>query len=338
MLHPRDPGGERLTGKRGGREQRRRGGGRGTRRDPPAAACCRPAPRHQTPAKRRCCPRPAAGRGPAPAPALRRAAGPTPHRSAAPARRRGGAGPCKAPRLAANGTARGGGDMQSAAPGGQWGGALRRAAPPPLASAGRGAVARRTAPRSQGREGARSCPALRPPLRLRCPRPRRVPVPVPPAPPGAAAPCQLRGAPARAAACAQAGPRGPVPKPGDFACCKMKQRPSGTAGSRVRGGARGGVRPTLSPRPRAVPPGWEQQGVTPVSVAPTATVPRARKPRAGSSSRWFFTPVVSCCCSQQTKGSTGTHTESMRQSRSFETEQKLPRKNTRHHSGRAISK
>lgn len=175
MLHPRDPGGERLTGKaEKGRRTARPAGRFASPRRPEPAATAAPPDSSQAMVL------PAALR-PNPTPALRRAAGPTPHRSAAPARRRGEGGAMqRAPTLSQWGGA-GGGDMQSTARGGQWGGALRLTEPP-LSSAGRGA-----APRSAAQPEARPCSA---------PCPRRVLV--------------TRG-PARAAACAQAGPRGPVP-------------------------------------------------------------------------------------------------------------------------------
>lgn len=76
----------------------------------------------------------------------------------------------------------------------------------------------------------------------------------------------------------------------------------------------------------AVPPGWERQGVRALCDI-----------RHQGSTNWspapaltgFFAPAVSCCCCKRMRGSAGTHTKSM--SRCFETEQKLPPKNTRHH-------
>lgn len=93
MLHPTDPGGERLTGTR----RERAASGRGATRRP-----IRFAPLRQTAAKRRCClrPAPAAGRSPLLARLLHCAA-PRRRPDTAPQRSTGqrarGAEPCKAP-------------------------------------------------------------------------------------------------------------------------------------------------------------------------------------------------------------------------------------------------
>lgn len=208
MLHPRDPGG----GGEGGREQR---GGRGETRRPQSAAADAAAPLRQTPAKRRCCPRPAAAALPVRLRLRLRllhcAAPPARHRTAA-QRRPGGAGREGGEGGAMQSTSvsrpmgpRGrGGDMQSAAAGGQRGGALPLAAPPlPRLRGARSAAPHRAA---EGRRGGGSGAAPR------CSAAAAVP-----------GPARSRGVASRVPP-PRAGPPPSGPEGADFARCERKTR------------------------------------------------------------------------------------------------------------------
>lgn len=255
MLHPRDPGGERLTRKRGEENCE------GARRVRPAA-WLRPAGRSLLPlrsARRQ--------RSGGAAPDLLLAAAPLRPDSGsctAPCRR-----PDTAPQRSADQAARSGrgmqsafgqrpieprrgGDMQSAAPGGQWGGALRLVEPP-LGSAGRVAAARRTAPHRTAQRGVgggfgpapMGAGALLSPASA---SPGLGPGSGPASYPwGRSTLSSARAGPPGCAACGQAGPRRPVPKARTLRAA-VRHWLSGTAGSRVWGEARGGMWPTMSQR------------------------------------------------------------------------------------------